>query len=55
MLSLQCIKRSLTLFGIGMFLGNGYELSTWRIPGVINMTVFLASISEDLHITTKQQ
>ena len=31
----KCIQRTVTLFGIGMFLANGYELSTWRIPGII--------------------
>ena len=31
----KAVKRSLTLFAIGMFLNNGYELSTWRIPGVL--------------------
>jgi heparan-alpha-glucosaminide N-acetyltransferase len=31
----KVIIRSLKLFGIGMFLANGYELSTWRIPGVL--------------------
>ena len=29
----KTFQRSATLFGIGMFLANGYELSTWRIPG----------------------
>jgi heparan-alpha-glucosaminide N-acetyltransferase len=28
-------KRSLILFLLGMFLANGYEYSTWRIPGVL--------------------
>jgi hypothetical protein len=27
--------RSFKLFAIGMFLANGYELSTWRIPGIV--------------------
>lgn len=31
----KVIIRSLKLFSIGMFLANGYELSTWRIPGVL--------------------
>lgn len=30
---LQAFQRSAMLFAIGMFLANGYELSTWRIPG----------------------
>jgi hypothetical protein len=29
----KAFQRSATLFAIGMFLANGYELSTWRIPG----------------------
>jgi heparan-alpha-glucosaminide N-acetyltransferase len=29
-----CI-RTLKLFGLGMFLANGYEYITWRIPGVL--------------------
>ncbi len=29
----KVVVRSLTLFAIGMFLANGYELSTWRVPG----------------------
>lgn len=28
-------RRSLILFLLGMFLANGYEYSTWRIPGVL--------------------
>ena len=32
---IKVIKRSLTLFGIGMFLANGYDYKTWRIPGVL--------------------
>lgn len=31
----KVIKRSLILFGIGMFLANGYDYKTWRIPGVL--------------------
>ncbi len=32
--NIEAFQRSATLFGIGMFLANGYELSTWRIPGM---------------------
>eukprot|EP01035_Chromulina_nebulosa_P001344 gene1344-1794_t len=28
-------RRSLILFLIGMFLANGYEYTTWRVPGVL--------------------
>lgn len=31
----KVIVRSLKLFLIGMFLANGYEYQTWRIPGVL--------------------
>lgn len=31
----KVVKRSLTLFCIGMFLANGYDYKTWRIPGVL--------------------
>lgn len=35
-----CIRRSVILFLIGMFLANGYEYSTWRIPGVLQYFSF---------------
>ena len=31
----RVVRRSVILFLIGMFLANGYEYSTWRIPGVL--------------------
>ena len=31
----RVFRRSVLLFLIGMFLANGYEYSTWRIPGVL--------------------
>lgn len=31
----KAIKRALILFGINMFLANGYDYTTWRIPGVL--------------------
>ena len=32
---LSTVRRSLILFGLGMFLANGYEYTTWRVPGVL--------------------
>lgn len=29
----QALRRTFILFWLGMFLANGYELKTWRIPG----------------------
>jgi heparan-alpha-glucosaminide N-acetyltransferase len=31
----KAAQRAVTLFGIGMFLANGYEYTTWRVPGVL--------------------
>ena len=31
----KVIRRALILFGLNMFLANGYEYTTWRIPGVL--------------------
>lgn len=31
----KMLRRTFILFWLGMFLANGYELSTWRIPGVL--------------------
>lgn len=31
----KVLQRSATLFAIGMFLANGYDYKTWRIPGVL--------------------
>ncbi|KAJ1434428.1 hypothetical protein B484DRAFT_446661 [Ochromonadaceae sp. CCMP2298] len=31
----RVLRRTLILFGLGMFLANGYDLSTWRVPGVL--------------------
>jgi hypothetical protein len=31
----KVLQRSAWLFGIGMFLANGYDYKTWRIPGVL--------------------
>lgn len=54
------LRRTLILFGLGMFLANGYEIKTWRVPGVlqyfavsnffVTMTVlfFLPSTNEDI-------
>ncbi|KAJ4456460.1 putative Heparan-alpha-glucosaminide N-acetyltransferase [Paratrimastix pyriformis] len=33
--TLQVLRRSITLFCIGLFLNNGHDLSKWRIPGVL--------------------
>lgn len=32
---LKAIQRAVTLFCLGMFLANGYEYTTWRVPGVL--------------------
>lgn len=32
---LRVVKRSLTLFLLGLFLNDGYYLEDWRIPGVL--------------------
>jgi len=32
---LRVCRRSLILFLLGMFLANGYEYTTWRVPGVL--------------------
>ena len=31
----KVIRRALILFGLDMFLANGYDYTTWRIPGVL--------------------
>lgn len=31
----KMLRRTFILFWLGMFLANGYELKTWRIPGVL--------------------
>jgi hypothetical protein len=31
----KVLQRSATLFALGMFLANGYDYKTWRIPGVL--------------------
>jgi heparan-alpha-glucosaminide N-acetyltransferase len=31
----KVVRRSIILFGLGLFLNNGSNLSTWRIPGVL--------------------
>ncbi|XP_065909111.1 heparan-alpha-glucosaminide N-acetyltransferase-like [Dysidea avara] len=31
----QVIRRSIILFGLGLFLNNGFDLQHWRIPGVL--------------------
>lgn len=31
----HALRRSFILFALGMFMANGYEISTWRVPGVL--------------------
>jgi heparan-alpha-glucosaminide N-acetyltransferase len=52
-------KRSLILFLIGMFLANGWEYSTWRIPGVLQyfgVSYFVTGCTIlSVHSLTKQR
>ncbi len=34
-LFVKCVRRSIILYALGLFLNNGYYLQTWRIPGVL--------------------
>jgi heparan-alpha-glucosaminide N-acetyltransferase len=34
-LFLKTVRRSIILFGLGLFLNNGSHVPTWRIPGVL--------------------
>lgn len=31
----KIVRRSVILFGLGLFLNNGFDLQHWRIPGVL--------------------
>jgi len=39
-LVLKICKRAATLFALGLFLNNGYDLAHWRIPGVLQYFAF---------------
>lgn len=52
-------RRSFILFGLGMFLANGYEYTTWRVPGVLQyfaISYFITSATVLLfHETTQRR
>ncbi|XP_011410226.1 PREDICTED: heparan-alpha-glucosaminide N-acetyltransferase-like isoform X2 [Amphimedon queenslandica] len=45
----QVVRRSVILLGLGLFLNNGYRLSHWRIPGVLQrfaIAYFVVAMTE---------
>lgn len=40
----KVVKRAVLLFCIGLFLNNGNDLPTWRIPGVVHLPVPLSNV-----------
>jgi heparan-alpha-glucosaminide N-acetyltransferase len=45
----QLVRRSVILFGLGLFLNNGFTLGRWRIPGVLQrfaISYFVVALTE---------
>ena len=40
-MSIKIVVRSMKLFGLGLFLNNGFDTDNWRIPGVLQVRLSL--------------